>query len=263
MKAFWLKIRRWWVSKRRRPTRSTTQDNNSNTTVNNSSRGEPNFAIRIPNSIYLPELDELPGSYKWDPKGKYALACGHVTAGWSNQTPKDFFEYMRKKGYFTDFIPEEGGIYQQGDGDVTGPNVGKSSFVYPNGKKKYNLNSYTRGIEMACGGRLWLWIDGKKKYWTKREIPSGGVLKTWFGKEVSPKRRRYVTTSEGYEHTGWFETLTSAQEKDYANWLNAMVELGVPKEHLVEHAKLAPDRRSDIGGCLSMPHHKFVEKYVN
>lgn len=260
----WIAFKKW-VSRKRKPAGSdrggvyvpTDRDNSST-----GSRSDVPFSLMHEKAVYLNDRPELKGSYSWNPRNKNSLLCGHVTAGWQNQKAKDFFSFMAKRGYFTDFIDHTGRIFQQGDGDVTGPNVGKSKWIDADGKTIYSLNRLTRGVEMACGGKLKIWKGGTKKSWSKREIPEGWELKTSFGKPVEKDKMRYVTTSMGYRHSGWFECLTPEQETAYRDWILGWLKLGVSPGRIIEHADCSPDRRTDIGGCLSMPHAKFVEVKV-
>lgn len=226
------------------------------------SRSDSPFNVIIPEAIYMPDRDILPGKYNWSPTDKNSLLIGHVTAGWQKQKARDFFSFMKRHGYFTDFIDHTGNIFQQGDGDETGAHVGKSEWVDHKGRKLSYLNKYSRGVEMACGGKLKIWKGSTKKSWSRKDIPGGWDLRTSFGKKIHVENRRYVTKTEGYNHSGWYEVLTKEQEEGYAIWCIDWGKRGINYKRMLEHADVAPNRRTDIGGCLSMPHKKFIETKV-
>jgi len=253
----WVKIKKLVNPKPKEPTRYEYDGANYESDYEPPTRTDVPFNYFHPDAVFLNDLPILKGDYIWSPGNPKSLTVGHITAGWQKQKPVDFFTRFIRLGYFTDFIDSHGNIFQQGEGDETGPHVGKSEW-----KGLRNFNRYSRGVEMACGGMLKIWRNGKSKYWSKRGIPDGWVLKTSFGKVVEKDKMRYVTNSMGYVHSGWFEMLTPAQELAYAKWLIHYGKSGVKSDRMIEHADASPDRRNDIGGCLSMPHKMFIEVKV-
>lgn len=193
---------------------------------------------------------------------KNILLLVHHTAGHQNAKARDFFSYMRKQGYCTDFLDHTGQIWQQRHGDRRGSNAGESKY-----KGKSNVSTFSIALEIAGGGKLKLKrADGVKVSWSKNYIPSGTKLVTWFGK--NPVKARYVTREMGYAETGWYEAFTEAQEKSLAVWLIGWASMGIPLEQIVGHDEVAGkkylgrQRKNDPGGSLSMPLGKFVDKFV-
>lgn len=191
-----------------------------------------------PEAIFIDDLPKLKTHYSFGEWPEVYVV--HFTAGWQKRTGRDFMKSFLKRGLCTDFLDKDGQVFQQRDGNRGGYHAGKSSFM-----GRSSVSRFAPGIEIACGGKL------------KEE---GGKLVTWFKKEVPKENARYVTRQEGYVHTGWYEKYTEAQEESLAKFLAWQMRMGV--KHIVGHDQIAPNRKSDPGGSLSMPLAQFVEEKV-
>lgn len=191
-----------------------------------------------PKAIFLPELKKLKCPYNFGLWPETYVV--HFTAGWQNQKGRDFMSSFLKRGLCCDFLDENGQIFQQRDGNRGGYHAGKSSF-----KGRSSVSRFAPGLEIACGGKL---------------EENDGKLFTWFKKEVKPENARFVTRQGGYVHTGWYEKFTEKQEQELARFLAWQMKMGV--KYIVGHDEIAPDRKNDPGGSLSMPLAQFVEKKV-
>jgi len=223
-----------------------------------------------PGAMWVPEEDLLKTHWSLPMKDKKkkivdwtkVVVVVHHTAGWQNRKGDDFIKYFLKRGLCTDFLDENGQIWQQRHGDRVGSHAGESKF-----KGKSSVSKFSIGLEIAAGGKLKIARPGgKPKSWSKKDIPEGYNIVTYFKKQVP--NARYVTRQEGYEETGWYEPFTEAQENELALWLAHWMRLGVPAENIVGHDEVAGrkylgrQRKNDPGGSLSMPLSEFVEKRV-
>lgn len=193
------------------------------------SNSETKIEGMYPGAIFFDDLPKLKTLYDF---GRWPeLYVVHFTAGWQNRTGRDFMKSFLKRGLCTDFLDENGQIFQQRDGNRGGYHAGKSKW-----KGKSSVSRFAPGLEIACGGKL----DEKN-----------GKLYTWFKKEVKPENARFVTKDAGYVHSGWYEKYTEAQEEALAKFLAWQMRQGV--KQIVGHDDIAPNRKSDPGGSLSMP----------
>lgn len=250
--------------KKRKPRSSsnTKPDQGDSTNISDSS-----LRLFYPNAVWLPEEDLLKTRWNLPKKNgqvdwSRVVVVIHHTAGWQHRKGEDFIKSFLKRGLCTDFLDENGQIWQQRHGDRAGSHAGESKF-----KGKSSVSKFSIGLEIAGGGLLKIAKPGREpKSWYKKEIPSGYNIVTYFKKHVP--NARYVTRQEGYEVTGWFEPFTEAQENELAMWIAHWMRLGVPAENIVGHDEIAGkkylgrQRKNDPGGSLSMPLAQFVEKRV-
>lgn len=226
MKWLWRKVKRMFKKKP-----STTQ-------TDRPSNSETKLEGFYPEAIFIDDLPKLKTPYKFGTWPRVYVI--HFTAGWNTRTGRDFMKSFLKRGLCTDFLDEKGQIFQQRDGNRGGYHAGKSSF-----QGKSSVSRFAPGIEIACGGKL---------------EERGGKLYTWFKKEVSKENARYVTREEGYVHEGWYEKYTKEQEESLAKFLAWQMRQGV--KYIVGHDDVAPNRKNDPGGSLSLPLEKFVKEKV-
>lgn len=225
-----------------------------------------------PNAMWDPEEDLFKTRWtlpmKKDSSGKKVVDWSkvviviHHTAGWQHRTGAGFINSFLKRGLCTDFLDENGQIWQQRHGDRVGSHAGESKF-----KGKKYVSKFSIGLEIAAGGKLKIAKPGRDpKSWSKKDIPEGYEIVTYFKKKVP--NARYVTREQGYEETGWYEPFTDAQEEELAQWIAHWMRLGVPMENVVGHDEVAGrkylgrQRKNDPGGSLSMPLQKFVAEKV-
>lgn len=216
-----------------------------------------------PRANWMPELKLLKSRYKLDfAKPENIVILIHHTAAWQNQTAESFFKYFLKKNLCTDFLREDGQVFQQRHGDRVGSNAGDSKF-----KGRSNVSKFAIALEVAGGGKLKLRdSNGTIKSWSKSFISDGSEIVTYFGKKVP--NARYVTTAMGYEETGWYEPFSEAQESEIVEYIKHWMTFGIPAENIVGHDEVAGkkylgrQRKNDPGGSLSMPLAEFVRKRV-
>jgi len=191
-----------------------------------------------PEAIFLDDLPKLKTPYNFGAWPEVYVV--HFTAGWQKRTGRDFMKSFLERGLCTDFLDQDGKIFQQREGNRGGYHAGKSSF-----KGRSSVSRFAPGIEIACAGKL------KEK---------DGKLVSWFNKVVPKEKARYVTRQMGYVHSGWYERYTEAQEESLAKFLAWQMRMGV--KQIIGHDDIAPDRKNDPGGSLSLPLSKFVKQRV-
>lgn len=199
---------------------------------------ETNIKGFYPGAIFIDDLPKLKTIYNF---GRWPeVYVVHFTAGWQKRTGRDFMLSFIKRGLCCDFMDKDGQVFQQRDGNRGGHHAGKSIF-----RGRSSVSRFAPGLEIACGGKL------KEK---------NGKLYTWFKKEIPKETARYVTRQMGYVHSGWYEPYTEKQEQELAKFLAWQMRMGV--KQIVGHDEIAPDRKNDPGGSLSMPLSQFVEEKV-
>jgi len=191
-----------------------------------------------PGAIFFKELPEMKCLYDFGAWPEVFVV--HFTAGWQNQKGEDFVKSFVEKGFCCDFMDEKGQVFQQRHGNRGGYHAGKSLFM-----GRHSVSRFAPGLEIACGGKL---------------VQRGDKLFTWFNKEVDKDKARFVTREMGYVAPGWYEIMTQEQEESLANFLAWQMKKGV--KYIVGHDEIAPDRKSDPGGSLSLPLYKFVDEKV-
>ena len=213
--------------------------------------------LKYPKALHDPDSPLFKMPYKRHPNDPKYLLIVHHTAGHQTRSGMGFIKSFLKRGLCTDFLDQYGQVWQQSHGDRGGYHAGKSKW-----SGLSTVSRYGRGIEIAGGGKLKLKTpDGDIISWSKQGIPLGHKLVTYFNKPVL--NARYVSKSEGYVHKGWYEPFTDAQETALADYLIWWCQHGLDPKRILGHDDVAPGRKNDPGGSLSMPLRSFVlEKVV-
>lgn len=163
----------------------------------------------------------------------------HHTAGHQDQRASDFTNWLSDMGLATWFLDNRGQVWQDHPGNEVGYHIG----VHPKIKGK-RIYKEAGGIEIASGGLL----------------DDDGV--TWFKRKINNNEVREVSREEGYEYPGKFQKFTQAQEKELALFLKWALDNGT--EIILGHDELLPNPKwkNDPSGCLSLPLHEWLKKYV-
>ena len=181
-------------------------------------------------------------------KGFYANkfpvgACVHFTAGWNDHKPKDSLSSGLTKGYCYLTILADGTIVQNFDLARWGYHAGPSTWPGLGS----GLSDKLVGIEICCGGRL-----------SKKD----GEYKTWFNKTVDADHRRSVKAEDNILNDGVYEMYTPEQEKaltEFLLWMNQAGKGVFKLDNVLGHDEIAPNRKNDPGGSLSMTMPKYRE----
>lgn len=141
-----------------------------------------------------------------------------------------------------------GNVYQSRPLSKWGYHAGKS---YWKGLG-YSVSNDLAGVEILNPGKL-----------TKK----GDKFFTWFKLEIPKELVRYVTKEQGYPHTGYFCQYTAEQEVGLKKLCKEMMSCS-PKgvfryEYVLGHDEVAPSRKTDPGGALSIPLKEFRENLIN
>ncbi len=167
-------------------------------------------------------------------KGYPEGAVVHFTAGRddSESDAKGSADYGVSQGYAFFVIGPTGKVYQRLPLNKWGHHAGTSS--YPG--LGSSLSKKLVGIEVACAGKL----DSNRK--------------SWFGKTYQADECRVVGAKENVQ-AGTYKKYTVAQEKaliELLVWLHKNNPEVFKIENVLGHDSIAPTRKNDPGGSLSM-----------
>jgi hypothetical protein len=145
----------------------------------------------------------------------------------------------RKNGYLYTALGRDGTFYQTDPINKYGWHAGQSTW-----KGRSGMSRYFGGTEIACAGRL---ENGKPWYYksTKDAIPASEI--------------RGVPKLDNMK-AGQYQIYTSQQEEEYVlflMWLKCRDPQTFSLDNVVGHDEIAPARKSDPGGSLSMSMPKF------
>lgn len=186
------------------------------------------------------------GKYECDyPRG----AIVHYTAGHcdTEEHAKDSLNWGKGEGYAFFLIGPTGVVYQNFPLTHWGSHAGSSFWVGLGS----SVSKHCVGIEIACAGL----------------VESNG--KSWFGKTYSKDRLRKVPKLDNVK-AGTYVKYTDKQEEsliDLLCWLHKNNPSVFEIKYILGHDEVAPDRKQDPGGSLSMtmPHLRslIAEKVKN
>lgn len=178
--------------------------------------------------IVKPEM-KTRGKY---PKGYPEGAVVHFTAG---ATAESSLSWGREQGLCFFVIDKSGRILQSFPLNRWGYHAGESSW-----KGLGAVSKRFVGIELDCGGRLQHRADGE--------------LITWFGRVVPKEQSRTVLNLDN-QKAGTYEKYTAQQEDALImllKWLKRNNHAVFRFANVVGHDEIAPSRKDDPGGALSM-----------
>lgn len=140
--------------------------------------------------------------------------------------------------------------------------LGFNSWGYHAGTSKWlgtsGVSQYLYGMEICCAGKL-VEIKGKLyPYYTFKNW-SGKAADLKPGSVAIPKEKCRLVTAKDNMKQGWYLKYTDKQEEALKNF--ALWQLDINDEFKIEwiagHDEVAPDRKSDPGGSLSMTMPEF------
>ena len=191
----------------------------------------------------------------------------HFTAGWQMKHPvkpgkvptksqieeakryaKGVLELAQKNGYCYMVIDALGNVYQQSPLNKWGYHAG-SSYWHNLG---HSVSSKLVGVEILSAGKL-----------SKRH----GKYFTWYGQEIPKWQVREIKEHEYHNgEPGFYQMYTASQERALVK-LNYWLKSNNPKVYsynfVLGHDEVAPSRKNDPGGALSMSMRKFREKLIS
>lgn len=198
-------------------------------------------AYTIPKIVYVDVDVKTHGKYR-TPNGKAKGLLVHFTAGRSLKGAQDAINtliYLASKGLGCMVMDIDGIIYMS-------KNQKMDDVAYHAGKSSYNgltgMSRYLHGMEICCAGKI---------------NPDGS---TDWG-EVYPKENTRVVSDKDNVKAGVYHEFTSKQEYWLLNFI--LWQLDVNPEYKIEfilgHDEVAPNRKKDPGGSLSMTMPEFRE----
>jgi len=185
------------------------------------------------------------GRYITPSKGPRGLVI-HYTAGHygGSQEAKGTLINLADQGLGCLVMDTDGKIYRaknQGMND-TAWHCGKSSWLGTSGLSRYLL-----GMEVCCAGKL------------------SNEGRSWYGEYIPLKNRRIIASKTDNQKPGTYHAFTTLQEHSLINF--CLWQLDVNQEFeidwIVGHDEIAPMRKSDPGGSLSMSMPDFRDIVAN
>lgn len=191
---------------------------------------------RIPNLIEVPVYVKTHGNYRTK-SGRARGAVIHYTAGRSLDGAENAIAtltYLASRGLGCLVMDIAGDIYRAKNHDLqeVAYHAGKSSWM-----GKTSLSYYCFGMEICCAGKL----------------DAGG--KSWYGEQYGADKTRLVERQNENQKPGLYHRYTSLRQEHYlTNFLLWQLDVNPDFEipWIVGHDEIAPGRKSDPGGSLSM-----------
>jgi hypothetical protein len=197
---------------------------------------EPEKLLWCPFAVRRKEKMTVRGKYR---KGYPEGAVIHFTAG---SSAEGSFQHGLKENFCFFVIHEDGTIWQSFPLDSWGYHAGES--FHP--KLGKGVSRYLVGIEVSCAGGL-----------TKAK---DGSFESWFGRKVPSSQVRSFPKKTGNILAGHYAIFTAEQErslKKLLQWLKNNNPEVFTYDLVVGHDEVAPNRKNDPGGALSMTMDEF------
>jgi len=195
--------------------------------------------------LWIPWAKDAPSmnTQGYYPKGYPSGATVHFTAG---STGLSSMSYGRSQGYLFLLIDYNGDVYQPNALDKWG---------YHNGTDSHRRHV---GIEVAAAGRCTpVTVNGTQRF------------KAWFHKSTTEyfykEDMRYISAQTANQEPGWYHKYTKQQEDALTKlllWLKANNPQVFSFDEVLGHDEVAPRRKNDPGGALSMTmpqYRKFLK----
>jgi hypothetical protein len=209
----------------------------------------PSASAPATKSLWYP-LAHIPKNFAMPSKGKYkdyypVGAIVHFTAGRFEkglQSALDTMSWGLKQGYNYMSMAADGQVVQSCPLSDWGYHAGAS--VWP--ELGSSVSSKLVGIEICCAGRLT--VEGDK-------------FMSWFNTEIPKELVRTVKSRDNIQ-AGSYHKYTEAQEKSLVElliWLKANNPTVFNFDFVLGHDEVAPTRKNDPSGALSMSMPEFRE----
>lgn len=160
----------------------------------------------------------------------------HHTAGHQDKLGKSGVAYGREQGHLYLFMDQYGKIFQSFPLNKWGYHAGKSSYAGLGS----GVSARLVGLEVAAAGKLDKSGSGWKSYW---------------GKPMPKEQVREVPKKNANQQAGAYQRYTAAQEASIIElclWLKRNNPTVFNFDYVVGHDEVAPTRKNDPGGSLSM-----------
>lgn len=186
-------------------------------------------------------------------KGQYPMkypygAVVHFTAGHYTRGVQNAISSIESSPYFFCCLGTDGQLVQANPFNQWGYHAGKSAWII-NGKKQSGVSNLLVGIEINNPGRL---------------DKVNGKYYTWYDKArknpLDPKSVRVIDKDDANIQAGYYLPYTKEQESALVElflWMKANNPDVFNFDYVLGHDEVAPKRKSDPGGALSMTMPKF------
>ncbi len=182
--------------------------------------------------IVKPEM-KARGTYS---KGYPQGLVVHHTAGHQDKLGKSGVAYGREQGHLYLYMDMHGKIFQAFPLNKWGYHAGKSS--YPG--LGSGVSAKLVGLEVAAAGKL---------------DRAGSGWKTYWGKPLPKEQVREIPKKNANQQPGAYQRYTAAQEASIIElclWLKKNNPAVFNFDYVLGHDEVAPTRKNDPGGSLSM-----------
>lgn len=209
---------------------------------------EPERANNSDPDFKLPKIENLDtgmrtrGSYK-TPTGRPKGLVVHFTAGRWDKGKQDAINTLRwlaGAGLGCIVMDKDGNLLKDKNQDLNevAYHAGSSEW-----KGKKGISFYCLGLELCNAGKL------------------NSQGKAWFGQEVPKKERREIT-DRAHGAPGLYHAYSKEQEKALMNFIKWQMDTNpeFDPDWIVGHHEIAPNRKTDPGGSLSITMNELRAK---